>query len=162
MKMFTRTILSAVVAISACFPLTAMSTNDCKSLNLVKEPCRWVSGELFEYNGWPPNTRIQITGTKQVFGVGPDPEEGLMPSYLADALDKSELTRVRGEFEICPFGNHYRNGDQTDDEPNLSDVCIQSGRNLAYLSPSRDPKALRWVEYPIPKTFHFVGLPPSK
>lgn len=162
MHIKARTLIAMMSAGAAWFPLTAISANDCKAFSMVKEPCRWVSGELFEYNGWPPNTRIQIAGTKQVLGVGPDPEEGLMPSYLEDALEKSELTRVRGEFEICPFGNHYRNGDQTDDEPDLSDVCIQSGKNLAYFLPNRDPKARRWVEYPVPKTFYFVGLPPSK
>ena len=146
---------AALASIFCIYPTTAFSVGDCKSFHMVRQHCRWIAGTLFIYNGWPPNTRVQPNGSKQVYGVGPDPEEGLMPSYLMDALEKSELTSVKGQFEICPFGNHFRDGDQTDDEPDLSTVCIQNAKDLSYY----DPKSRGWVKFTIPADFRFVNLP---
>lgn len=143
-------------------PVGALPSSDCKSFHMVKGACRWISGELFIYNGWPPNTRISLAGSNQVYGVGPGAEEGLMPSYLEDALVKSQNSNVRGQFQICPFENHYRNGDQTDDELDLSDVCIQSARNLFFYSPNRNPKLRKWVAFPVPENFSYVGLKSKK
>ena len=78
-----------------------------------------------------------------------------MPSYLQDIQEKHDLADIRGEFEICSFGNHFRDGDQTDDEPDLIDVCIQSAKDLSYY----DFKTRGWIKAAIPAEFHFVNLP---
>lgn len=139
-------------------PMEAFPSGDCKSFRMVKGSCEWVTGELFIYNGWPPNMRIVVAKTKQIYGVGPGAEQGLMPSYLKDALIKSQYSRLRGQYEICPFGNHFRNGDQTSDEPDISDVCVQSAKELYFYTPNRDPKLRKWVAFPVPKEFTFVGV----
>lgn len=138
----------------------AESGHDCKSFQLsqnVKSPCYWVSGKLFMYNGWPPNTRLALTGTKQVYGVGPGAEGGLMPSYLEEALVKSKSTEVRGEFEVCPFGGYFVDGDQS--VINKS-VCIQRAKNLYFWgTPKNLPESARWIAFPVPEHFSFVGYP---
>ncbi|MGH8283341.1 MAG: hypothetical protein ACRESE_05790 [Gammaproteobacteria bacterium] len=140
-------------------PVVAKPAHDCKlfqSSQKVKGPCHWVSGELFIYNGWPPNTRLSIRNTNRIYGVGPG-ETGLMPSYLEDALNKSGPGRVKGQFKICLFGTSYLNPES---EINIQNICIQNAKDLYFLNvPDYHPELARWVAFPIPKYFSFVGYP---
>lgn len=148
--------LAASFVAASAVSLAAPRSTDCKSYPKVKGPCTWIVAELFTYNGWPPNTRIQPIGSKQVYGVGPDPEAGLMPSYLNDIFMKTHGDAIiKGHFEICSFGDDFRDGDQTDDEPDLSTVCIQSAKTVSYY----DPDLRKWIALKIPKNFHFSNMP---
>lgn len=150
-------VIVLLVFVSSAF---AKPVHDCKSFQLsqkMRSPCYWVSGRLFVYNGWPPNTRLALVGTKQVYGVGPGAEEGLMPSYLGDALVKARGTDVKGRFEVCPFGGYFVDGDQSVIDKS---VCIQRGEDLYFRETSKGhPSLVRWIAFPVPDRFSFVGYP---
>src|ERR1700682_30925 len=94
------------------------------------DSCYWTHGRLAAYNG-TPTMRLWKIGTKRVLAIhsGPgfkrgDNKENENPEVPAkvDQAFKTDLTRVFGDFEICPL--------ETERRGEMQVVCIESAKNI--------------------------------
>jgi hypothetical protein len=92
--------------------------------------CYWTHGRLPNYKG-TPTLRLWKIGTKRILSIhsGPgykrgDNEENSNPEVPAnvDRAFKTDLTRVYGDFEICPL-EPERPGE-------MQRVCVESAKNI--------------------------------
>jgi hypothetical protein len=92
--------------------------------------CSRTHGRLANYNG-TPTLRLWKIGTKRIMAIhsGPgykrgDNKENESPEVPAnvDYAFKTDLTRVYGDFEICPL-EPERHGE-------MQIVCIESAKNI--------------------------------
>ena len=92
--------------------------------------CYWTRGRLAIYNG-TPTIRLWKIGTKRILAIhsGPaykrgDAKENSNPEVPADVdrAFKTDLTRVYGDFEICPLEPEHAGIMQA--------ACIESAKNI--------------------------------
>ena len=119
-------IIKIIIYLAVLFSLAstgvAEECTECVQSDLVKGKCFEVKGEIYIYNGFPPNMRIETKD--KIYGVGPIENE-FVPASVRAVMP----TSIEGTFVLCPFNQTIT---LPNDDVIIEMVCIKSVKNAWY------------------------------